>query len=325
LHSLLIILRARDQWLLHRAAAYCLFLGACLADEVALALAPLPILAIVLGLQTGVGRAEVWWRTLPYTVTVAALLPLQFMFTRNDEPRLIKYHLSWDIVEQSWALLAQLVLPLARSNPMDVPFTGISQLQWSAGAVAAVLGVLLFVTGSTLMRFLLLWILLALAPFALWDYDFVAPRYVYLAAAPFSVLTMVIAASIVERMRRSGTRRAATTAIVAAVSVMVALGAIGTIQRNREFERAIRPFELLGVGMKRAVPRIPPGARVVIYFGIWDHFSVWPAVVLQTVYRDPTLRVINVRPRDVRHTRPGPDDFPVYYVGGQFWRTPPVQ
>src|SRR5688572_11731111 len=165
-------------WRLEGAAWLCMVL-ACLSDEVTIAMAPLPVAyAFFIHHEYRTPR-RLAVRAFAYGAIILALLPLQFMFTPDDEPRLALFGIGWHMPGQAWALASQLALPLADANPMDVPEVWMSDTQFAAGAaLLAVLG-LCVLAGSGKVRFLALWVMAALVPFTLWNVEVVAPRYVY--------------------------------------------------------------------------------------------------------------------------------------------------
>ena len=116
--------------------AWFLFLLCPLADETSMALAPIPVLysAIYSGRLKIDG--PVIARLVIYAAVVAALAPLQFMYTLDDEPRLADYSFGPHVLEQAWALTSQMVLPLATGSPLALSFQAIGPVQWAAGAIA---------------------------------------------------------------------------------------------------------------------------------------------------------------------------------------------
>ena len=304
------------------AIAWIFFVLSCLADEVGLALAPVPVALSIVMLGRHQDMRKLVWRAAAYGFVAMVLIPPQFLFTLDDEPRLAKYHVSFGIATQVWALASQLVMPLARSNPMDVPFASMGDVQWAAGFAAIALGAWLLIVGSPRTRFLVFWAAAALAPFALWNLDVVAPRYVYMAAVPFSILVGLGAEQVLMMSKRVGVEPLGIAMVAATALAVVAGGSLATFERDRDFERAIYPFEILATRLKESVPEIPPGSRVVILNGIWDYFPVWPQVVVDAEYRDPTLTVVNVPPEltGTGWPQPQPNDVVIYYstTTGQF-------
>ncbi len=218
------------------ALAWLCFLLACLSDEVSLALAPIPVL-LALYEQGWMGHLRaLGLRAVAYGAVAAALIPPQFMFTLDDEPRLQKYHISLDIAHQVWALASQLVLPLAAPDPMDVPFSRISDVQWAAGAVALAIGAALLLFGTWRLRLLVVWALAAMSPFTLWDLKVESPRYAYMASIPLAILLGILVMNAVALPRPRHLRMAATGAVVLMLALVAGAGAYGTIARNESFQ-----------------------------------------------------------------------------------------
>lgn len=316
---------AKRSWQLD-IAAWLLFLAAALSDETSLALAPVPVLYAAIHSGRLVIDRAVIARCIFYAALVASLAPLQFMFTLDDEPRLADYAFGPHILEQTWALTSQLVLPLAEGSPLALSFRAIGPEQWAAGAVAIAAGVLLLVSGSWLLRLLAVWTAIALAPFTLWDIEWLSPRYVYMAALPYSILLAWGAAAMLQVLQRWRPAELAAAACVLVIALTAgAAGADTTIKRNQEWARSTEPFRILAEGMPAAVPELPPNARVLIYYGIWQDFPLWPRVVLRTVYRDESIDVISIDRRNVDTSFPRREarDVVVYYSGGRFLLVPP--
>jgi len=303
----------------YEAAAWCCMLLACLFDEVAIALAPVPVAYAVLVQREYRAPVLLGVRALAYGGFVAALLPLQLSHTLDDEPRLARYHLSGQVFEQTWALYSQLALPLADSNPMDVVVSTIPDEQWAAGAAAIGLCAAAFVAGSWTMRFLAVWTAAALAPFTLWDMPVVAPRYVYMAAVPFAMLLAAAASSLVSLAARLRLAPAAAGAALAALLAASVYGWDVTRERDQTWEEDIERFRVLATTMKQSYPELPHGTRLIINDGVWWRFWRWPEVTVQVIYRDPSLRVLNIAAG--RPYEPTPNDLILYYKDGRLSTT----
>lgn len=320
--SLIVLQRAleRRSWRLD-VLAWVIFLLCPLADETSLALAPIPVLYSAIYS----GHLRLTWsvaaRALFYLASIAALAPLQFMFTLDDEPRLADYSFGPHVIEQTWALTSHLVLPLAEGSPLALSFRAFDPIQWAAGAVAIAAAALLLLFGSWKMRLLAVWTAAAIAPFTLWDIEWMSPRYVYMAAIPYSIMFAWLIASAIEAVR--GVRWLQTAAIGAVALVGMAAGTASvsaTLERNDDWAESTEPFRILATGLPEAVPEMPVGARIVIYYGIWQDFPLWPRVVLRTVYGDETIDVISIDRRNVDSGLPRRElrDVVVYYSNGRF-------
>lgn len=294
------------------ALAWLCFLLACLSDEVSLALAPIPVLLALYQHGWRDHVRSLVARTLAYGAVAAALIPPQFMFTLDDEPRLQKYRFSVDIAHQVWALSSQLVLPLAPPNPMDVPFSRISDLQWAAGGVAMAIGAALLLFGTWRLRLLVVWALAAMSPFTLWDLKVESPRYAYMASIPFAILVGILVMNAVTLARPRYLRLAATGLVVLMLGVVAGAGAYGTITRNESFQDSAYPYQVLGTRLKDTLPAVPHGSRIVVHNCALKLFWIWPQITVEAEYRDPTLKVVNVAPQ-ASPPPPRPGDIDVYY------------
>jgi hypothetical protein len=300
--------------------AFVAFVAACLSDEVYIALAPVP-LAYMFFLHPETRRPlRMGVRALALGAVAAVLLPLQFTYTMDDDARLLKYGFSEEVFEQVWALAAQLALPLADSNPMDTPFAWMPAEQWAAGGATLAAAALLFVFGGALMRFLVVWFACALAPFMLFDWDVVPPRYVYMAAIPFSIAVAQLLFLAVQRVRQPVIKGASLGAIAIVLVTAVVFGVVKTYERDKDWEHSTAKFEVLVTGLKETYPEIPSGSRVVINYGIWNTFYKWPESAVQTIYKDSSIRVVSVPPDRVPSVQPEkrPGDIVVNYLGGRF-------
>ncbi len=302
---------------------------ALLSDETCAVLAPLPVLYAFLARPKtrSVGLAVC---ALFYGGLGAGVSLLQVLVGTADHPApaftgLSELKVGPHIFNQAWALGAKLVLPVRDG----VDFASIETAQWVAAAVAGVIAIALLLVGSNRARFLVVWILLGLAPFTLWSVPLAPARYVYMSAVPFAILVSWAVVSAVEWLRstRGWTwlRRlhlvpVATGLALAAGMVVLGLSIRETEHRNDSFAQAASPYRVLAEDLPRVLPTVPHGSRVVIYYSVWAGFASWRDAVLQTVYKDPSLRVTSVdwaTSEEVSSsTRPG--DVVVYYTDRGF-------
>jgi hypothetical protein len=303
------------------AFAWLLFAGAALSDETTLALAPVPPLFSLVVRQEPERLRMVAARAFAFILTAAVLVPLQFMFTADDEPRLEDYGLGLHVLEQTWALASQLALPLHAGEPMSESFGAMGPLQWTAGALAIAAGSVLLAVGSHRVRFLVVWAGLALAPFTLWDVPFTAPRYVYMASLPFAILVAWLSYRIWLALACVRVPRlVATAAVCALVLALVTAGSAGNVRRNQGWQETTEPYRNLALGLKEALPEVDSYSRIILYYGVWDGFAMWPDAVVRTIYKDATLDAMNV-PRQFAEedsSRRRPNDIVVFYNDGKF-------
>jgi hypothetical protein len=305
--------------LIREGAVWLCFIAACLSDEVAMALAPVPVAYAVLFNGESHGRA-VALRSLAYLCPVAVLGPLQFIYSPEADPRWPLYHLGFHLPEQLLAMTSQLVLPIGDPTPMEVPFSTVSDGQWFAGAIVLIACLLLFAFGSKLVRFLVFWVCLALAPFALWDWELIAPRYVYMAAFPFALLVTVVTSDLLKRASHATFQPLGYALALLVLCGALTWGARESRERNNKWAADAARFESLASGLQQAMPTITEGSRIVIYYGVWEGLPLWPEAVVRTIYKDPTLQVLNIAEPDLegdwRQQQAG--DLAFFYLGNRF-------
>ncbi|HLF78006.1 MAG TPA: hypothetical protein VJB57_11020 [Dehalococcoidia bacterium] len=326
LASLLMIEKAaRERSFSADLAAWLLFVAAGMSDETALGFAPLPILFSLIARQPRERWPAFGARVVAYAGIAAALIPLQFMYTSDDEPRLADYTLGSHVFGQAWALTSQLALPITNGAPMSQSFASMDALQWVAGALAIAAGAVLLLIGSWRMRFLVVWAGLGIAPFTLWDVPYTAPRYVYFAAAPFAIAVSWLAygawQQVAPRLRFQSLQAVPVATIAVALAVV---GGFASMERNETWERTTEPYRQLATSLKQAVPEVESGSRIIIYYGVWDGFTLWPDAVVQTIYKDPSLDAVNI-PRQFSEDdgpRRRANDIVVYYTDGRFITVP---
>ena len=308
----------KKSWKLEGCAWLCMVL-ACLSDEVTIAMAPLPVAYAFLVHHEYRTPRKLALRVLAYGAIVVTLLPLQFMFTPDDEPRLALYGIGWHMPDQALSLASQLVLPMADPNPMDVPEVLMSDVQVAAGVVlVAVLGLCLLV-GSGRVRFLALWVIAALMPFTLWNAEVVAPRYVYLAAAPFAVLVATLGSALIERVKFQPVRLSFAGAGAVALIAAAVFGVTQTQARDKNWETATNDYRVLAHGIQSIDRDVASGARVVILDGPWYPYWFWPVATVRTIYQDETLWAVSVPPGWPFERLPG--DVILYHADGRLYLT----
>ena len=86
-------------------------------------------------------------------------------------------------------------------------------------------------------------------------------------------------------------------------------------------------YRILADGLKESAPKVPKGAKIIIYYGIWTGLTQWPDAVAKTIYKDETVRVINVPPGQVElgHVGRGPNDVVLFYTGEGFIKSAPLK
>ena len=221
-------------------------------------------------------------RSFFYGAIIAVIVPVQFLYGTSG-PGFDAIGFGPHMASDLWALSAKLVMPLKDG----VQFGSIPVAAWAAGAVAGFLAIVGLIFGSPRLRFLIIWTLLALSPFTIWRTPIAPARYVFMAAAPFAILaswsfvatgTWIIESSFWQRWLRP--RHALSFG--AAALVLVGCGLLTgvftsmTVDRNNAFGRESEPYRVLAEDMPKAVPVLPRGGRVVIYYGVWTGLPSGP-------------------------------------------------
>jgi hypothetical protein len=322
--SLLLIQRARTsrRAFIWEAAAFLAFVIAALNDESTTALAPVPFLY-----GTFVARERLEWRgaitrLVFYAALVAVIVPLQFTYTIDDEARLTQYSFGPHILTSVWVLASQLSLPLVSGSPVAVMIHLMPPEEWAAGLATLVACAILFVVGSRQLKFLVFWLGLAFAPFALWEPQNISPRYVYLAAMPFSILVawavaraLTAVANLLPRSTPGFMGRMALAQAGLALVLAFSVFAIrGVESRNEAWSAETARYGVLREALEAEFPEIPPGTRLIVFYGQWPDF--WASAVARTIYGDRWLWVTSVsRERvDLVQINAGPNDLVVYLL-----------
>jgi hypothetical protein len=232
------------------------------------------------------------------------------------------------MVTQAWALMSQLVLPLAEAKPIDVMFASMPEAQWGAGLAAAAAGLIAFLAGSMKLRFYLLWLGCALAPFTLWELNQAGPRYVYLAALPFAIVlawcvvglgaSLAASMSRLPPLARAFARPVSGLAIAACFIASLVFCGREIQARNGAWTRQVANYGVLADGLQAELPEPKPGTRIVILNGQWTNF--WATATARAIYGERNLSVIVVLPEHVSLPRPAPTerDILLRFTGSEF-------
>ena len=160
-----------------------------------------------------------------------------------------------------------------------------------------------------------------------------SPRYVYMAALPYS---MVLAWALVTaagyawrsqlRLRLDSsvllwTARAAITTVVVLVTYV---SSVTVVERNQAWSVQAERYGQLVTALREALPEVEPNSRLVIYYSPWPDF--WSTSVVQSLYADSTIRVVNVKRERVESVLPArrPNDVVLFYTGDKFITMSPI-
>jgi hypothetical protein len=307
--------------------AFMAMVVAVLCDEVAVVLTPLPVLYAVLA-QPGrpLIAPQHLVRGFAYGAFGLSMTVLQLTVGKTEQDAeavisLSKLGFGWHIPRDFWALTSKLVLPLTDGVGIET----ISALQWMAGAIALAAAAGLLIFGTRRVKLLVLWAALALLPFSVWTAPIAPARYTYMAAVPFAILlswAVVTFAAAVGRMRALGTAHRFQLGPVVAAAAIAGLAALGglsartTMDRNEAWAREAAPYEILAEELPAALPDVSSNSRLVIYYGVWRDFVVWQDAVVQTIYRDRTLKTMNIDRDgvDTAELHRRPNDVVIYYT-----------
>ncbi len=173
-----------------------------------------------------------------------------------------------------WIYLGRLIWPIGLEWPGEA-----SLAHTTGGAVVMALAVFALVRGPAAARVAVLFLALTLVPYLPVDW-ILAPRYVYLAAAPFSMLAALLLFDLSQQLRRVSP---ALPALVG-VAVLSAVGLLAwqTWMQNHVIADDSGRWRTLVAGLQERYPDLPDGSRVYVRGGpladaLWQQ-EVMPAV-----------------------------------------------
>ena len=248
------------------AASVVSFAAAIAANESVAVLAPVPpLLALWHVAQTGG-----WWReraalrtlallSAPYAVIGGAALVALGACGCTSAAGGATYGVGGHMIDNLWIFLGRLLYPVGM-EPLGEP--GLAHLV--AGLALAGVSVAALVRGPGLARFAVVFLLLALLPYLplkLWS----APRYVYLASIPFSLLAAVVFSEAARYGRR-------LTPVIPGLLALVAVGVLGlygwqTWSQHQEFGDISSDWRELVSGLEETYPELPAKSTVYIRGG----------------------------------------------------------
>ena len=312
---------ARRQVRLWGAFSLISFAGAIGANESVAVLAP------VLGLVVIWKFSEVndWWRW-PRQWARPALLAAPYVFLGGAAIASFSacrctatanvYGLGDHAFGNLWIYLGRLLYPIGMEFPGRV---GTAHLV--AGVLVAALALAALFRGPALARVCVGFLFLAIVPYLPINW-LLAPRHVYMAAVPFSIL----AALLFAEAARYGARLSPALPGALAVLAFGVMGLYGwqTWQQNQEFASASADWRTLATGLQERYPDLPQGSRVIVRGGPLTS-GFWQGPVLgslgQVIWGDVELFTA---PEGVLRvcTRPGGELYVVDFDGGRFTPVP---
>ena len=268
--------RGRPRWWVALSAIA--FAGAIASNESTAALAPVPALLALWKLLDWERwrQPQAWIRPAPlvalYGVVGGAAL-VGFGACRCTEAASV-YAGGGQLFGNVWIYLGRLLYPIGLEFPGEV---GAAHLV--AGLVVAALALALLVLGPALARICVAFLALALIPYLPIDFA-LAPRYVYMASIPFSILAALLvvhAATYLARLAPALPLLLAPPAVV-----VMALYGWQTWEQNQFIADGSATWEALVSGLEESYPELPEGSRVIVrggpHTGVLEQFFVLPAV-----------------------------------------------
>lgn len=222
------------------------------------------------------------------------------------------YGVGGHIFGNTWIYLGQLLFPVGyEAQPGEVELGHLV-----AGIVVALVSLVALVRGPALARIAVLFLGLILIPYLPLSWT-LAPRSVYLATIPFSLL----AACFFVWLARLGARYAAAPAVLAVLALgALALNGWQTWELNESFSGRTEVWRELVTGLEERFPELEEGSHVYVFGGSLTKPD-WQLLVLPAVgdvlWRDVSLRSVPATWPSVCSPRDG-DVFAVAYDDGQF-------
>jgi hypothetical protein len=260
-------------------AALC-FAAAIAANESAAVAAPVFGLVLVWRL---VAADSAWrdrdrWRravllTAPFAVLGTAAL-LGFAACRCTEAATVYDTGVRHMLNNLWTYLGRLLYPVGLAFPGHVETS-----HRIAGLIVVLGSVLLLLRGPAIARISIVFLALGLLPYLPVAFA-LAPRYVYLASAPFAVLAACAALWIARTLRPY--RAVVLPALVVAAFAVLGLSGWQTWEQNRTFGAATEPWRQLTEDLQAQYTDLPAGSTVYVRGGPLTNpllnFEVLPAL-----------------------------------------------
>jgi len=209
-----------------------------------------------------------------------------------------------------WIYLGRLLYPIGLEWPGEV-----SNAHIVAGCIVLAVMGLALVRGPAVARIVVVFLALALAPYLPVNW-FLAPRYVYLAAVPFSILVALLVAEVGRHVRRLSPALPALLAVVALAAI--GLSAWQTWEQNQTLAVDSARWRTLVTGLHQRYPTLPGGSRVYVRGGpladpLWQQ-QVMPAIGM-VLWKDVELFTAPESARELC-AAPRGETFVLDYDGG---------
>ncbi|MGB2694398.1 MAG: hypothetical protein WBD55_04325 [Dehalococcoidia bacterium] len=308
----------RNSLLLWGSASALAFLAAISANESVAIIAPVHGLLVLWKAPEG----DAWWGdrrqwlrvalpAAPFALLAGASLLALGACQCTEAARSNVFEINGDTLSNVWIYLARLIYPVQMAVPGDLRAAHVLP-----GLATVALLAVMAVRGPALARISVVFVLLALVPYAPIAFR-LAPRYVYLASVPFSI---VFALAVWDAARYAA-RFAPAAPYAFAAGAVVVLGLYGwrTWDQNREIAVLSSDFEELVQGLEARYPTLPPGDTVYVLGGPLTNplfqFEVLPAVG-ETIWHGVNIYAV---PEDwTQFCRPDNELLIVRYDMGRF-------
>ncbi len=266
---------ARGRLLPWTVASVIAFAGAVAANDALAVLAPVPGLVAMLSWS---GEKD-WWRdrrrlrqlvviAAPFAIIGGAAIVTLAACDCTSAAASGRYGVGMHMLDNLWLFLGRILYPVGME-----PLGELDTAHKVAGPVLAAISLVVLVRGPAAARFTVVFLALALLPFLplkLWS----APRYVYLATIPFSMLAAVTLTEVI-RVGRT------VSPVIPALAAFLVIGVLGlygwqTVRQNNDFEVATGEWHTLVAGLQDVYPELPAGSTVYVRGG-----SLWNQALLQ--------------------------------------------
>jgi hypothetical protein len=302
-------------WLLASVLAF----GAAIAsNESAAVLAPVP--AMIIAWKAPRGRR--WWReprqwlrvawlSAPYVLlggeALIAFAACGCTEQGRDEVSSLGGHMGGNLI----IYLSRLIYPAGLSHPAE-PSAG----DYVAASFLIVLVAIIAWRGSALARIGVVWLALSLLSYLTITFA-LAPRYVYAASIPFSILAALFVGALVRLSARISPALPAVAGVL--IATVLALTAWQAYLQNAEFAGTTAAWRDLMTNVEARYPTVPADSAVVVRGGpftdpIWQ-FGVMPAYG-RILWDDATLTVVGPARREF--CRPEGELFVLEFDGGRY-------
>jgi hypothetical protein len=193
------------------------------------------------------------------------------------------YKLGWHVAANLWDYLRWLALPTGGTEGDGVRYA----------AAAAIIGLCLMLR-ARLPMFALLWLVIATLPFSFFETG-IEFRYLYLPAAPLSLLLISLATELAERLPL----RLTPTAPLAVLAIAVLLLAPRARERQDWISEQAAQYEALFHGVPGVCGPLREGSDIyVVGSPLFDLFGISSEIALNLVYEEVNVQRVSEEPAE---------------------------